>query len=140
MRRTHVLLKIVSIIGLTIALVGCYSFSLLQDVQYAPGYGYVVKVEEEHFESTAGGPGGIMGGMVSKNYFYIFETEQEARKFVEDLKRDPKDPRYKTMRRTNFDESLYFYILQKLQPVPPSAPSGVIDRVVPPIPTGPAPQ
>ena len=137
---TRVLLKIAATIGLALGLAGCYSFSLIQDVQYAPGYGYVVKVEEEHFDTSAAGPGGVMGGMVHKNYFYIFETEQEAQQFVEDLKRDPKDPRYKTMRRTNYDESLYFYILQSLRPVPPSTPSAVIDRVVPPIPTGPAPQ
>ena len=126
-RRRRVLLGIASMLAIATSLAGCVT-SFTRDVQYVPGYGYVVRVVRVR-----------VGGYIDRELFYIFNTEQEAQKFVEDFQRGVEVLGHEPRIASDRQPELFNDIEKRLQPVP-RIPTPTIDRVVPPVPTGPAPQ
>lgn len=108
-------------------LTGCFT-SLADDVQYVPGYGYVVHVRR--FK---------VGGQLDSDRFYVFQTGGEAQKFLEDFRRGGADLSHEPRITSDRQPQEFDYITKHLQPLP-RIPTGTIDRVMPPVPTGPAPQ
>ena len=129
----------VAIAALLALLSACAGYMVDSSVQYAPGYGYVVKVEYGDYSSSSPYP--------HEHFYYVFQTESEAHDFVWSM-RNPQpnaSPREVAARRPRWREGTNQYddIVRLAKPVPPRGGSDVnrtLDRVVPPVPTAPAPQ
>lgn len=102
-------------------------------IQFAPGYGYVVDVERNDAKSF--------------HFLYVFDTLEEAQRWTFEFQQNPSklqamgNPGYRRRVSEEYEFELYKKIVSLLRPPPPSgAPLDTIDRVVPPVPIGPAPQ
>ena len=119
---------------LTVGLAGCSETKLLSDVlYYAPGNKFVVKVN--YSRNVDDRP---------DDYYFIFDTEQEARDFVQAVRNDPRTRLAIDRRRAGEHSQEFKDIDKQVGPVPPrvrpDAINRVLDRVTPPVPTGPAPR
>jgi hypothetical protein len=112
-------------------------------LRYAPGYGYIVEVEQDRGSTYITRRDVIFVPDRSKTFYYIFETEEAARQFIEELKRVawrlPPYPRRIYALDPEAEKLLKNATTDLPGPLPRATPD-VIDRVVPPVPTAPAPQ
>jgi len=134
MKLVRTLAQFTAAMLLAAMLAGCSETKIESDVlYYAPTQKYVVKVN--YSRNVDDRP---------DDYYFVFDTEQEARDFVQAVNSDPHTRL--AIDRERFGESTKaFQDIDRLAgPVPPrvrpDAINRAIDRVVPPIPTGPAPQ
>lgn len=99
------------------------------EIQYAPGYGYVVKVEKQ---------GGIDGAK-NRDYYYIFPTRERAEEFYHEYYVNP-DGFQQTLRPgervvdddNNHDE--FHRIRKLLRPLPPPGNDLEVPLAVPELP------
>jgi hypothetical protein len=129
----RVLARAVLAAGLVIFLgAASCTYKVEGDVQYAPGYGYVVKVQRTFTSAD---------GELFQNLFFIFDTEEAARRYVDRVKQDPgHTPDTVRVVSSSQNEKEYEHISDHRQPLPPRARPDAIDRITPPIPTGPSPR
>jgi hypothetical protein len=113
-------------------------------LRYAPGYGYIVEVERDRGSAYITQRDVIFVPDRSKTFYYLFDTEEAARKFIDELKRTPwRLPSGYTRGIYALDpeaEKLLKVATTDLPGPLPRATPDVIDRVVPPVPTAPSPQ
>ncbi len=136
--RTLVRLAAVAILAGSVS--GCFAiYEVKSSVANVPGYGYVVHVQAD-----------IPHGAYSSNfsvyqYYYVFQTEEEARRFIEAVNESmyaevakTHEPRYRQYSPEYEQIGCY---LGTIKPCAlGSTPASTIDRVVPPVPTGPTPR
>jgi hypothetical protein len=134
MKRMRWLARFAAAMLLAATLAGCSDTKILSDVlYYAPAQKYVVKVN--YSRNVDDRP---------DDYYFVFDTEQEARDFVQAVNSDP-HTRLANDRLKYGDRTQAFLDIDKgAGPVPPrvrpDAINRALDRVTPPIPTGPTPQ
>jgi hypothetical protein len=134
----RILTRALAAVGMVLFLGAAYcTYTVESDVSYVPGYGYVVQVQKDFWYGA---------GTAEQDHFFVFGTEQEARQYIEEVRKNPNHnpgPGVRQVgRETNPDT--YRDIANKLPTPPalarPDAINRAIDRVAPPVPTGPAPQ
>ena len=77
--RNRIALRIAAIFGIVLFCAGASSCTRpVEDVMYAPGYGYIVKVQQQSFG----------GEEVELEYYYVFPTEQRAAEFYKEYYRN----------------------------------------------------
>jgi hypothetical protein len=113
-------------------------------LRYAPGYGYIVEVLETEGSLYTDKRQGVFVPDDLDTLYFVFDTEDAARKFIDELKQtswrlptgyarrlSPSDPETQKMLKIATTD---------LPRPPPRATPEAIDRVVPPVPTAPAPK
>lgn len=135
--RVRGFLRLVAVVGIVLFCGATTCTRPVGDIMYAPGYGYIVKVKRQ---------AGMIDSTLSKNYYYIFPTEQRAAEFYHEYYLNP-DGFQRTLREgergvhDDGDRREYDKITKLLQPLPPPMNETEIPLVVPdlpqPIPQGP---
>ena len=113
----RIAIRIAAVIGIAIFCGATGCTQPIGDIMYAPGYGYVVKVQRYE---------GIFGGPKDRSYYYIFPTEERAAEFYHQYYLDPNGFQ-KTLqpgeRGVNDDDYEEFNKITKLlRPLPPPPP------------------
>jgi hypothetical protein len=135
-RRT--LLRIFAVMLIVTQLAGftCYSLDHSR-IEYAPGYGYIVTVEREKTDGK------------TKDFYFVFDTREQAEQFIRefpDMKYGVTQNRipggWKARYPASSDEGEEIERIKSaaLPPPPAEAVNRMIDRAIPPLPTGPQPQ
>lgn len=138
MASLNALLRIAMVVLLAVCLAGCHIFRP-GDVEYAPGYGYVVPVDRWVRDQEFIGKLKLMG-----RYYYVFETEDAAKEFIAELEADSASSAGKR-HRPRYEEGSEDY--DKIQCalglkvcLAPGVVKRAIDPVTSPVPIAPLPQ
>lgn len=76
----HVLLRCAAVCAIVVFCGATTCTMPVGEIQYAPGYGYVVKVERQ---------GGVLDGVRDRSYYYIFPNRERAEEFYHAYYLDP---------------------------------------------------
>lgn len=132
------LLRLLAVVVIVTQLAGftCYYLDHSQ-IEYAPGYGYIVTVERDKTDGRA------------KDFYYVFDTREQAEQFIRefpDLKYGVTQNRIPGGWKARYPESSdEGEEIERTKSPRLPAPTGeginrMIDRATPPLPTGPQPQ
>ncbi len=139
----RVLLRIGLVVLFVGSVAGCHIFLASDVVHYVPGYGYVVHVERRSPKTDETGQGSLLKYR-STNRYYVFDSEEAARRFIDLLEWDNTASIGKS-HRPRYDEGSEDYhkiacATGRIVCVPPGVINRAIDGVTPPVPTAPPPQ
>lgn len=135
-----VLLRLAAVVVIVTQLAAFTCYNAADQIRHVDGVGYVVLVEQKDLVGVVQG-----GGFSNDSWYYIFDTEQAARDFIAAFppnglaqNRIPGTYRQKVCVCSSNDP-----VLDKILRPDTAGVEGVqraLDRAVPPLPTGPAPQ
>jgi hypothetical protein len=140
MTSIRMLLRLGPAVLLAGSLAGCgATYDVYDSVRYVPGYGYVVSVEKELRKSD------LDHRYDTENYYYVFNTDEEAKRFFWTVDADWRAPIAKDHQPRYMEGSPDYGRIACAAGRPsycarPGAINDAIERVTPPTPTGPAPQ
>ena len=102
-------LRVIAVCGLLFACGGLSCTDTLGGIEYAPGYGFVVKVQ--HNDTMQ---------VVKQSYYYVFDTYEQAKHFVDTRYTDPNWPDTGSGRRYHYqwEKTEYDEITKLLGPPP----------------------